>query len=248
MTTDRLYDDADLAQFYDLDNDWGSDLGFCFDLAKDAQSVLDLGCGTGRLAAAIAAEYGVPVTGVDPAAAMLAIARQRPGGDGVDWIAADARHLRLPRRFDLVLLTGHAFQVFLTRDDRSAVLATIARHLDPTGRFIFDSRNPAAEEWHEWRPATSERHLLHPTLGSVKAWNDMVQNAATGIVTYETHYLIRDSGRTFSASSQIAFPGKAEIEMLMGDAGLVVDRWLGDWQGNDDRPDMPEMIPLGRLR
>ena len=50
---DRLYSDGDLAQFYDLDNGWGPDLGYCAKLAKDAGSVLDLGCGTGALLAPV---------------------------------------------------------------------------------------------------------------------------------------------------------------------------------------------------
>ncbi len=49
-----LYDDPGLAQFYDLANRWGPDFDFCRHLARDASSVLDLGCGTGELAAALA--------------------------------------------------------------------------------------------------------------------------------------------------------------------------------------------------
>ena len=78
-TEDRLYRDPDLAQFYDLENEWAADLDFCAALAADARAVLDLGCGTGLLAAALA--EGRDVVGVDPAAAMLEIARRRPGGD-----------------------------------------------------------------------------------------------------------------------------------------------------------------------
>ena len=53
---DTLYQDPDLAQFYDLANAWGPDQDFCKDLARNADSVLDLGCGTGRLAADLAAD------------------------------------------------------------------------------------------------------------------------------------------------------------------------------------------------
>jgi SAM-dependent methyltransferase len=83
---------------------------------------------------------GRTVFGVDPAAAMLDIARRRPGGDKVAWVHADAQSVRLGRRFDLVLLTGHAFQVFLTGEDQKAVFSTIAAHLAPEGRFIFVAR------------------------------------------------------------------------------------------------------------
>jgi SAM-dependent methyltransferase len=139
---DLLYHDPDLVQFYDLENEGGADFSFCLDMARDARSVLDLGCGTGQLVAALS--DGRHATGVDPAGPMLDVARRRPSGPEAEWIEADARSLRLDRRYDLVLLTGHAFQVFLTRDDQLAVLQTIAHHLAPEGRFLFDTRNPAS--------------------------------------------------------------------------------------------------------
>jgi ubiquinone/menaquinone biosynthesis C-methylase UbiE len=52
---DRLFDDAVFAGFYDLDNGWGADLEYCTGLARDATSVLDLGCGTGALAVSLGA-------------------------------------------------------------------------------------------------------------------------------------------------------------------------------------------------
>jgi ubiquinone/menaquinone biosynthesis C-methylase UbiE len=242
---DRLYDDAALVQFYDLENGWGADFDFCASLAQEARSVLDLGCGTGELAAALSATC--EVVGVDPAAAMLAVARQRPGGDKATWVAADARDVRLGRRFDLVLLTGHAFQVFLTPEDQRAVLSTIARHLTPRGRFVFDSRNPDAEAWRDWTPNLSRRTPTHPALGSVEAWNDVAHDAASGIVTYETHYRIVSTGKHLTAASRIRFTPKEGLESLIAEAGLHVTRWLGDWRGNAWTPASGEIIPLGGL-
>jgi ubiquinone/menaquinone biosynthesis C-methylase UbiE len=93
---------------------------FAVDLAKGRRAILDLGCGTGVLAAALARKPDCLVVGVDPAAAMLALAKQRCGGASVSWVLDDARTARLNRHFDLVLLTGHAFQVFLTPDKEAA--------------------------------------------------------------------------------------------------------------------------------
>jgi len=173
MDEDRLYHDPALADFYDLENGWerSPDFAFCKALASDAGSVLDLGCGTGGLAVALC--EGRTVVGVDPAPAMLDIARAKPGAGRVDFVEGDARSVRLGRRFELVVLTGHAFQVFLTREDRRAALATIAAHLAPGGRFIFDSRDPARREWEEWGPGESHRLLTHPRFGAVSAWNDV---------------------------------------------------------------------------
>ena len=247
MDEDRLYHDPALADFYDLENGWerSPDFAFCRALADDAGSILDLGCGTGELAVALS--DGRIVGGVDPAPAMLEIARAKPGAARVDFVEGDARTLRLGRRFDLVLLTGHAFQVFLTIEDPRAALATIAAHLAPGGRFIFDSRNPVCREWEEWGPEDSMRLVDHPRFGAVSAWNDVAFDPATGIVTYGTHYEIRATGQRLSAASRIAFPEKAELDMLITEAGLKVDRWLGDWEGSEWQPGAGEMIPLGTL-
>lgn len=242
------YDDPDLVSFYDLENGWRADFDFCAGLAGEAKSVLDLGCGTGELAAGIAQRFpDCAVTGADPAVSMLDIARRRPGGEKVEWIAADARTLDLGRRFDLIVLTGHAFQVFLAPEDQLAALRTIARHLTPRGRFVFDSRNPAAEEWREWVPEESQHEVEHPTLGTVEAWNEAEHDAATGIVTYETHYRVVATGRRLAARSRIRFTPKDELEGLIAEAGLHVTRWLGDWQGSAWTPASKEIIPLGGL-
>lgn len=245
MTVDPLYSDPALVDFYDLVNTGDVELRRCLALAGEARSVLDLGCGTGQLAAAFAS--GRTVVGVDPAGAMLDVARRRKGGEKVEWIEADARTLRLGRKFDLVVLTGHVFQVFLTRQDQQAVLATIAAHLSPGGHFLFDSRNPAVEAWRAWVPERSEEMVDHPRLGRVRGWYD-ASMGADGIVTYRTWYEIAATGRTLTAESQIAFPSKDEIATGIEAAGLVAERWFGDWEGGAWTPTSREIIPFGRLR
>lgn len=243
---DRLYSDPDLAQFYDLDNGWGVDLDYCLGLSQDAGSVLDLGCGTGLFLSSVADRC--TTVGIDPAAAMIEIARGRPGADLVTWMVAGAGTLRLDRQFDLIVLTGHAFQVFLTEPDQRAVISTIAEHLSPTGRFVFDSRNPTEEEWRSWTPDLTQRRLQHPRFGAVSAWNDATQDGNTGVVTYHTYYEVVSARQRFSATSRIRFTPQARIAALLEEAGLVVDKWLGDWHGNEYTNSAAKIIPIGRLR
>jgi SAM-dependent methyltransferase len=245
MMDDPLYRDPALAQFYDAANGWGADFDYCMALAAGAASVLDLGCGTGELAAALRPNRRV--TGVDPAAAMLAIARQRPGGRDVTWVEADARSVRLSERFDLVLLTGHAFQVFLTSDDQRAALSTIAAHLAPNGRFIFDSRNPALRTWENRNRHNTRHRLEHPQLGTIEAWNEPSYDDDTNVLTYENGYRVLATGRTFSASAQIRYTPQEELAEMIEAAGLVVERWLGDWDGRPYHRTAREVIPIGRL-
>lgn len=243
MDEDRLYTDPVLVAFYDIENTDRADFELCRQLARGRRSVLDLGCGTGELVASLSGN--AETFGVDPAAAMLDVARRRPGGDGVTWVEGDARTVRLGRRFELVVLTGHAFQVFLTEADRRAVIHTIAAHLAPGGHFVFDTRNPAAGEWREWTEERSRRTVEHPLHGRVEAWNDVEHDPTTDIVTYRTHYLLPDGVDLF-ADSQIAFPGKEEVERAIRAAGLTVERWMGDWNGGDWDPGALEIIPFGR--
>lgn len=240
---DRLFEDPDLVQFYDAENGWGEDTRHCLALAQGARSVLDLGCGTGLLAAALGGSRDV--FGVDPARAMLDVARRREGGSKVTWVEADARTLQLGRRFDLVVLTGHAFQCFLTNDDQRALCRAIAAHLAPGGTFIFDSRNPEREEWREWVPETSRRSFDLPPHGRIEAWNDVSHDPATGIVTYDTVYR-NGTYRIRKASSRIRFASKNDIATRLAEAGLSADTWLGNWQGDPWTPASPEIIPVGR--
>jgi ubiquinone/menaquinone biosynthesis C-methylase UbiE len=141
---DDVFEEEFLASLYDYFNTWDACDDFYLGLAQETGGrVLELGCGTGMLACRIA-EEGLAVTGVDPAEGMLRVARSRQGTERVCWIKADGQTLRLPLRFDLIYMTGHAFQALLTDDDAIAVLRTAHEHLTGDGRFAFESRNPAS--------------------------------------------------------------------------------------------------------
>jgi SAM-dependent methyltransferase len=240
---DLLYADPALVDFYDIENDGRDDFDFCLGMAEHAGSVLDLGCGTGQFLTM--AGGGRRRVGVDPAASMLEVARGREGGTEIRWVEGDARSVRLGETFDLITMTGHAFQCFLTDADVSAALRTIAAHLAPAGRFIFDSRNPSREEWREWVPGESDRMVSHPRFGALKAWNDVAFDPASGIATYDTFYQLPDGGARLHAASKIRFVSRERLETLIAGAGLAVERWLGDWHGGAYRDDAKEIIPVG---
>lgn len=240
-----IYLDPDLARFYDLAAPSRADFAFCRRLAASVASVLDLGCGTGELAVSLA--EGRRVWGVDPAAAMLEIARARPGANQVIFSLRDARSLRLGERFDLVVLTGHVFQVFLTDADQMAVLSTIAAHLKPGGRFVFDSRNPEFPEPKTRDGNTGKRQLRHPEKGLIEAWNSSDYEESSGILSYQNSYRIASTGETFSARAQIRYTPQPELAEKLSAAGLAAERWLGDWQGSRFEASCREIIPIGGL-
>jgi len=108
-----------------------------------------LGCGTGRLGCSLV-ERGHPVTGVGPAAAMLTVAKAKPHGEHVEWVESSAQTYKSQQRFDLIVMTGHAFQILLTDADALAVLGTMRAHLKQGGRVAFETRNPRVDWASEW--------------------------------------------------------------------------------------------------
>lgn len=244
-----LYADENLAQFYDVQPAERADFAYCETMAQSAASVLDLGCGTGVLATRIAlsGSNARRIVGADPAKAMLDIAGAREGGEKVQWVEAGAETLALDECFDLILLTGHAFQVFLTKAQQQAVLATIARHLTPQGRFIFDTRNPAFPARKERTRQETLHQFEHGDHGPVEKWNVSTYDAGSGILTFSNGYRIVETGNVHEAEEQIRYTPKEEVAALIAQAGLAVDSWLGDWEGAPFHGQSREIIPLGRL-
>ena len=154
---DLHYSHPRLAAVYDHENGWSPDRDFYLALPeRPGSDILDLGCGTGLLCEAYAAN-GHRVTGVDPAGSMLEVARRKPHGSEVSWVHASAEEFRSDKRFDLIVMTGHAFQVHLTDREIDASMQTMRRHLKPGGRVVFESRNPTIDWARIWNFDTTVR-------------------------------------------------------------------------------------------
>jgi len=95
-------------------------------------SVLDAGCGTGRVGRELA-RRGMDVVGVDIDPGMLATARAK--GPGVPWHEADLATLSLGRAFDAVVMAGNVM-IFVAPGSEERVVASMAAHLAPGGRLI----------------------------------------------------------------------------------------------------------------
>lgn len=95
-------------------------------------SVLDAGCGTGRVARELA-RHGIEVVGVDADASMLATARRL--GPELEFVEVDLADLDLGRGFDVVVMAGNVV-LFTAPGTEAAVVAACARHLAPGGRLV----------------------------------------------------------------------------------------------------------------
>ena len=167
---DAIFDDPRLAALYDLFDPDRGDLDAYLSIVEefDAQQILDVGCGTGVFALMLA-ERGREVTGVDPAAASVDIARSKPGADKVRFVLGDATTLP-PLQVDLATMTGNVAQVFLTDTEWTHTLAGIHRALRPGGRLVFESRDPARRVWEEWIRDWTPKRLELAGGGVVESW------------------------------------------------------------------------------
>jgi ubiquinone/menaquinone biosynthesis C-methylase UbiE len=241
---DLIFSELRLAALYDACNPPGEGNRFYLDLAGETPiRVLDMGCGTGVLACALA-ERGHAVTGTDPALGMLSVARNRPGADAVAWIESDAAGLSVADRFDLVIMTGHVFQVFLTDEDIAAALRTLRAHLSPAGRIAFETRNPAAEEWREWEADASRERLHVDGIGELEVCWD-VTDLAPPYVTFDTRYRFPDGEEAVSPST-LRFMGQDELAAHLAAAGLEAQDWYGDWDRSPVTVDSSEIIVIAR--
>jgi SAM-dependent methyltransferase len=130
---DLLFADPEFAELYDAlcRTSSRSDFEFYLPLIMAAGSALDVGCRTGALLhEARRLGHRGQLCGIDPAAGMIEVARRH--GD-IEWIFAKLPSAGIERQFDLIVMTGHAFQV-LTRDEElRATLGAIHDRLVAAG-------------------------------------------------------------------------------------------------------------------
>jgi SAM-dependent methyltransferase len=120
-----------------------ADLPLWRELAADAAprhgaaQVLDVGCGSGRVALDLA-RAGHRVTALDTDATLLAALAGRAGGVPVETVNADARSFSLERRdYDLCLVPMQTLQLLRGASERGALFARAREHLRPGARLAF---------------------------------------------------------------------------------------------------------------
>ena len=237
--------DARLARLYDAFGRDRDDLPYYLALAGEASlRVLDLCCGTGELALALAVR-GHTVTGVDAAAPMLALARARSGGERVIWIEADVRDLTLPRAFDLVVLSGHAYQAFVTDADVQALLRTARAALVPGGRLAFETRNPLAREWERWTEAAF-RGQLQTDDGESFSVRARLLAVRDERVDFALQYSFAVSGEQLVSRQLLRFPTREHVAAQLATGGFAIAHCYGDWDRGAFTDASPEIIVVAR--
>jgi SAM-dependent methyltransferase len=249
-----------LAEWYDLEHDdvtedteffaqQIADLG----VARPRARILEIGSGTGRIAAGLALA-GYEVVGIEPSAAMRARNQARLAAlpervaHRISVIEGDARLLTLPpdERFDAAIYGLDTFAHLLTATDRSSSLRATHERLRPSGMLFIDLdplgpqrlADSIGRDWLQgmWADQRSGRTLWH-TLRATGVQDDVVTIANVLVVT-------APDGTVDNTTTELrlALLSREEVARAISAAGFTMDGVYGGYEEREAAPDAPRLI------
>ena len=135
------------------------DVDFYRRVCSGTDSVLEFGCGWGRVCGPLAAD-GLEVVGVDLHEGMLAMA-----DPSLDVRLGDMRTMDVARTFDRVIIPYNGIYACLSSEDQVATFSNACRHLNAGGLLVFDGYS--AEQFHNASDAVSSEEHDEPSLVGV---------------------------------------------------------------------------------
>jgi SAM-dependent methyltransferase len=250
--TDQIYRDG---RHYDrLFVDYGGDLPFLLAQAQRTRrddTVLELACGTGRVAIPLA-QAGLRVTGIDLSSGMLAEAQRKAAAANVAvvWAGADMRAFDLAATFSTIILVANGLCHLLTLADFEACAACVRKHLAPGGILIIDvfvpncgilTRDPTG------RYPMSEPYDDPDGRGRVAMTHDNVYDPTTQI-NHITTYTTWSSGDEIVGEVDMRMYFPKELDALLKYNGLPVIQKFSDYAGTPFAPGATKQLIISQAR
>jgi SAM-dependent methyltransferase len=209
---------------------------FLADLAGSGRA-LEFAIGTGRVGIPLAAR-GVPVTGIELSAPMVAQLRRKADEATLPVVVGDMASTRVPGEFTLVYLVWNTIGNLRTQDEQVACFANAARHLSPGGRFVIEL----------WVPPLRR---MPPGQGAVPF---EVSDGHLGFDTYDLttqrgtshHYWPGEDGTTRYGAHNFRYIWPAECDLMARLAGLEPEHRYADWDRSPFTSDSESHISVWR--
>lgn len=228
-----------------------ADLDYWASLAEQfGDPILELACGTGRVSIPLA-QAGHRVTGLDMAAGMLCVAKEKAAqaGVAVTWVQADMRHFDLGRQFSLIFIPANALCHLLDLADIEAFLGRVRAHLVPDGRFAIDVFVPKME-------------LLVEKPGERFSFAEYEDPAGRGSIVMTHSYVYEPDTHIKRVKTHTAIPGEADeiegelnmhmffpryLEVLLKYNRFEIEAWYGDYDRGAFGPGSEKQLVVCRL-
>jgi SAM-dependent methyltransferase len=207
----------------------------------DSGAALEFAIGTGRVAVPLAGR-GVPVTGIELSAPMVAQLRTKADEATVPVVLGDMATARVPGEFMLVYLVFNTIANLLTQAGQVECFRNAARHLRPGGRFVIELWVPELRKLPPGQTAT--------------VWE--TRPGYIGLDTYDTlrqlivshHFRFSETGETseatlFRTPQRYIWP--AELDLMAQLAGFELESRHADWAGAEFTEDSRSHVSVYRL-
>jgi SAM-dependent methyltransferase len=148
------------------------------------------------------------------------------------------------QQFDLIVMTGHAFQVLLTEDDIRTTLVSARRALRPGGRFAFETRNPLVRGWEGWTPENARE--VTTSDGAQVRIEHRVQSVEGGVVEMSESFISERWDEPQVSYGSLRFLSADELSSYLDEAGLTIEAQFGDWDRSPFTATSPEIITITR--
>ena len=253
---DSYYLDPRVAAGYDAEHAGREitrdDVPFYVGLAEEAaaagHSVLELACGTGRVALPIAAA-GARITGIDSSPAMLEVARAKSEGDNPRWLEADMTTFDLEERFGLVIIPFRSFLHLLTTEDQKACLRRAHDHLNAGGRLALNFFNPGLLMMAGWLSDRRPTRRLVEKRGFVERWETRRYSTSGQTLDHEQIDERADASAVISRvyrNMRLRYVYRYEMEHLLALTGFEVEALYGWFDGTPFTDESREMVWIAR--
>jgi ubiquinone/menaquinone biosynthesis C-methylase UbiE len=235
------------------------DIPFYIEEAQDTGGpVLELGCGTGRVAIPIA-RAGVEVVGLDFSKAMLDVAKRKAArlskrAASLTFIHAEMQDFSLDNKFQLAIIPFRGFQSLLTVADEVETLLNIKRHLAPGGRLVFSIFVPDLNMMvQEGDTPYHFRDVTDPATGiSYVLWNQAQYDSFSQIMSIRTTIEEMDDAsavcRKLYRDFHLRYIFRWEMHHLLSSCGYEVLELFGNFDRSPFDDNSTEMVWIAAPR
>jgi len=216
----KVYDE--MAEYYDLIYGDQVDIDFYVQEATNARgSVLELGCGNGRLLLKILSK-GIDIQGIDSSGSLLDILKERAKSQNLapTVFKANMVDFNIEKKFKLIIVPYRAFLHLRSKEDMKKALSNFMKHLDTGGRLILHVYNPSKEDLdmkNEYHIFESEDLTNSDGLKYHLDWS-LDYDSSKSLAHYKID-LTLENGKKFEYKMELTFIKMKEIEEMLKDCG-----------------------------